>query len=974
MTTPSLSTRLARATAEAQHEVERIEAELDFAERLCRLHGAAAPAWRTLIASARARMEAALEARRSDRIPDAVRDAERALAPLAAIAKTYTVHCVGHAHIDMNWMWSWPETVSITHDTFATVLRFMDEFPTFTFAQSQASTYAIIEAHHPAMLDRIRQLVGEGRWEVTASHWVEGDKNLAGGESLCRHLLYTRRYMQRLFGLAPEDVAIDWSPDTFGHPATVPSYLARGGVRHLYLHRPGVHTPAKPEAFWWEGPDGSRVLVRNDMALGYNGVIAPAIIPHLERFVTLTGGRDFLFVYGVGDHGGGPTRRDIRRALDMDAWPVFPRFRFSTARAFYDALETAGARLPVVRGELNTEFTGCYTTQSLIKKANRFAESRLIDAEAAAAVAHAAAGHAYPAEALAEAWRDTLFSHFHDILPGSGVHDTRTYAHGLYQKTVAATSMIELLALRRLASQVDTSAASEAPPAEPPPSRLADRAGAGVGYRANDGELVRSDQTIGQGPRPFVVFNPTAFDRHDVIDVTVWDNGPGGGVPLKDRSFRVVAPDGRIIPAQVVETGGYWGHAFATLAFPAAVPGLGYALHIVEEDAAPAGREKGLSAARLTGSRHHCSYAPPERASEGMENDEVRVALDPRTGGIRSLLDKRSGIDLIDPSSGGASLEYAVERAIPMSAWSINNAGPVQAPEVRAVRRTLEGPHRAAIAVDLRVRESDLTVTYELRAGDPKLHVTVRGTWFQRGAPESGIPSLAFAIPLALDGATARYEIPFGSIERDLSGGEEVPALQWAMAAGTTRAAGQRRGRAAGCLLLNDSKHGHSLHGHVLRLTLIRSAYEPDILPEIGRHDIRMAIRPFAGVLPVSEAMCEGQAFNRALRPVGTDAHAGPLPPEFAIVRVSPGPVIVSGVKRAEESDALIVRLVNPDPVPRTSRIELASHAAGRVRDAGEVDLIERPVSGRAVRRSGRSVTARVPAFGITAVRIDLKP
>ena len=168
-------------------------------------------------------------------------DAESLLAPLGAAAKSYTIYCAGHAHIDMNWMWSWPETVGVTIDSFTTVLRLMEEFPQFIFGQSQASVYRIVEEHRPDMLERIAARVREGRWEVTASHWVEGDKNIASGESLCRHLLYTRRYMQELFGLTPEDVQIDWSPDTFGHAHTVPSYLARGGVRYYYHHRPGVH-------------------------------------------------------------------------------------------------------------------------------------------------------------------------------------------------------------------------------------------------------------------------------------------------------------------------------------------------------------------------------------------------------------------------------------------------------------------------------------------------------------------------------------------------------------------------------------------------------------------------------------------------------------------------------------------------------------------------------------------------------------
>ena len=187
----SLQTLFSKASAPIQHWLERAEWQLKFAEHLCELHPGDAPGWRPVIDKARARVAETLEAGCLDNIPHAVAEAEAVLEPLSAMAKSYTVHCVGHGHIDMNWMWSWPETVAITVDTFATVLRLMDEYPAFKFSQSQASIYAIAEQYAPELLERIAQRVREGRWEVTASHWVECDKNMPGSEALCRQLLYT---------------------------------------------------------------------------------------------------------------------------------------------------------------------------------------------------------------------------------------------------------------------------------------------------------------------------------------------------------------------------------------------------------------------------------------------------------------------------------------------------------------------------------------------------------------------------------------------------------------------------------------------------------------------------------------------------------------------------------------------------------------------------------------------------------------
>ncbi|NQU10011.1 hypothetical protein HQ590_04415, partial [bacterium] len=815
--------------------------------------------------------------------------------------------------------------------------------------------------------------------EVTASHWVETDKNLAGGEALCRHLLYTRRYLQHLFGLKPEDVPIDWSPDTFGHAATVPTYLTRGGVKYLYLHRPGVQTPSKPGAFWWDGPDGSRVLVRNDMAVGYNGVIQPALIEPLIKFVKLTGGRHYMFVYGVGDHGGGPTRRDVLVGLDLATWPVFPEIRFSTARAFYEALATEATRLPVIRGELNCEFTGCYTTQTLIKKANRFAEARLADAELACVVAAQAAGGEYPRAALLTGWRDTLFSHFHDILPGSGVHDTRTYTHGLYQQTVATTAAAETRALRRLAAKVNTRAGGEATLPATPSSQVTSAVGAGVGFRSSDGRFWQSDQSAGHGPRPFVVFNPTAVDREEVVEAVIWDNpsyAPPHAAPLKERTFQVRTPDGEVIPAQVVGGGAYWGHQNVTVAFPVTVPALGYARYTVVEAAATPelaiGYELGTPApagpgtAWLTGPRHHCNYAPAERSPEGIENEFLKIDLDPVSGGIRLLRDKTNGTTLVDPQVAAGVLEYAVERPHGMSAWSIDQTGPAQYPEVTALRRARLGPYQATIEVDFRIQESTLTVVYELRAGDPRLHLTIRGVWFQRGTPATGVPVLNLVLPLALQDARARYEIPFGAIDRVWNQREEVPALQWA------QVSGQTHGGQAGCLLLNDSKHGHSLDGNTLRLTLIRSSYEPDILPEIGEHEIRLAIRPFAGELPVSDAIREGQRFNHGLRVVSTDVHAGAWPTTGGFLKIGPDAVCLSAVKKAEAGNGIVIRVFNPTRRQVTARVEVDTGKLGKVAGAQEIDLLERPVAPSTAKATAGAVTVSVPAHGIASVLVKL--
>ena len=962
--TDGLARGLAQQAARVEYEQERFTSQLSFAEFLCEQHPDRAAEWGQLMAAAAAQAEQAVDGNAAV-LSGAVRGAEQMLAPIGQAAKEYTIYCVGHAHIDMNWMWSWPETVATTNDTFTTVLHLMEEFPEFVFSQSQASVYRIVEQHNPRQLEEIGQRVREGRWEVTASHWVEGDKNIASGESLCRHLLYTRRYMQELFDLAPEDVTIDWAPDTFGHAHTVPTYLARGGVKYTYMHRPGAHIgeQPRPQAFWWRGPDGSRVLVRNDMRLGYNGQIRPQMVNRcLTPFVAETGLKFTMFVYGVGDHGGGPTRRDLAWRADMDAWPVFPNIRHATARAFYERLEQEGADLPVLDCELNFEFTGCFTTQTLIKKANRYAEKKLVDAEAAAALAWAAQVRDYPGASLEEGWRDALFSHFHDILPGSGVHDTRTYTHGLYQKTVAMTGVEEMEALRALAARVDTSAARVEEDGALPPDRWPAAMGSGIGFQSANGNCTQYAMGKGSDHRPVLVFNSLPDQRTEVVEAMVWD--PAWGWERKDISalpLAVAGPDGAKVRAQTVETGQFWGHQFVRIAFPVTVPGLGYGAYVISEEEGD-DPEPGVWQANL---QHACAYSTYERGPEGMENDLVCVELDATTGGIRSLIDKRSGAELILPDDPAPVLEYGVERSRSMSAWLVEHTGPWQQPQLVSVNRGQAGPYKATIDVVLRIEQSQFTVTYELRAGDPCLYMHIRGTWFERGGPE-GVPVLRFAAPLALDNAQVRYEIPFGSIERDMEYGEEVPALRWAALSG------EQGGKSAGVLLLNDSKHGHSVQDSRLHLTLIRSSKDPDPLPEIGEHEIHLGLCPFAGELADSEAIARGRAFNHELKVVGTDAHDGDWPTRGAFVQVKGEGVVLDAVKKGEDGDSLVLRLYEVAGQEATARVSLDGDLVGKIGEVVEVDLMERPLASGGVAVDGNTFSLRVPARGITSVLVRL--
>ena len=937
--------------------VERFLAEMAFAESLAPLVGKESRGWDKLFAQAWDTVNAAIETGGSAGLAAAVAAAEKRLAPVARVAKTLTVHCVGHAHIDMNWRWAWPETVAITNDTIITALKLMEEFPEFRFSQSQISIYAILRDYNPELLEQVKQRIKEGRWEVTASQWVEGDKNLSCGESLARHLLYARQFCEEHFGLRPEDVPIDWEPDMFGHSHALPAILRRGAVSRYYLARQG--SKERPPVFWWQAKDGSRVLVYRDIK-GYCGHIEPADIWwNLVRFVRASGCRDYMYVYGVGDHGGGPTRRDLMRAQEMMDWPVFPTLRFATTNDYYSILERRPERWPVVDEELNFEFTGCYTTQALVKKGNRYGENYCLEAETAALLAERIANRPCPTAKLRDAWTDVLFGQFHDILPGSGVHWTRGYQSGMFQKIGAATGMIKTHSWRTVAAMVDTSFAGEAP--EAPTAAMTSRAmGGGPGCCRYSASGVSMAAHVTDGPRPFVVFNSTPGKRREVSNAIVWDADTGiCPGDIQQKSFVVRTADGRLLLTQKFGAGEWAGHKYLHLFFPVEVPALGYAAVSLEEGHCPASD----NAVKMPATPAEREAPPP-----WLENDKLRVEFDPCTGGIRKLVDKTTGRDLACADGPMGILEYLVEKPRKMSAWLMAAARAVECPlEVRSFEPGHKGPLVGSWVAKLKVRSSDIELTYSLAAGSPALEIEIRAKWVEIGGPEVGTPHLNMKFPLAIREARGLYETQFGAIARDLNHGEEVPALRWADVRGKAVA-----GKGfAGFALLNDCKYGHSLDGSTLRLTLIRSSYEPDPLPEVAEHEVRLALVPHGTELSVAELTQLGAAFNHALEPVSTDIHKGPLPPQAELLsQVAPSNVVVSSVRNAQRGDGIIVTIYETAGRKVDATVTFNPYLFGVVARAEEVDMMERALVKSSARKTRNGFRVALPAHGIASVKV----
>ena len=358
--------------------------------------------------------------------------ASRGLQPVNDWMKQFTVRVVGNAHIDMAWLWPWTETVEVVKDTFTTALQLMKEYPDFTYAQSSVQDFAWLQEKYPAIFREIQQRVKEGRWELVGGMWVEPDLNMPDGEGLVRQLLVGKRWFKRYFDV---DVNIGWNPDSFGYNWQLPQIYKRAGFDTFVTQKMAWNSQESSwretftfpyKLFWWQSPDGSRVLTY--FPHGYSGGISAASLSQdIAEYVPSTGFPEIMHLYGVGDHGGGPTRQMVDEAVRLkDPSVVFPKIQFSTARAFFDDAEKAIAagslKPPVWNNELYLAYhRGCYTTQSETKKLIRQNEELLQNAEKFAALSFLTANRPYSNSDFEEIWKRVLFDHFHDIMPGSGI-------------------------------------------------------------------------------------------------------------------------------------------------------------------------------------------------------------------------------------------------------------------------------------------------------------------------------------------------------------------------------------------------------------------------------------------------------------------------------------------------------------------------------------------------------------------------
>ncbi|MFN6572115.1 alpha-mannosidase [Dendronalium sp. ChiSLP03b] len=728
------------------------------------------------------------------------------------------IYLLGHAHLDLAWLWPVNETWNAAQNTFASVLKLQENFPELIFCHSTPALYAWIEEHRPDLFQAIQEAVAAGRWEVIGGLWVEPELNLIAGESIARQLLYGQRYIQEKFGKLS---TIVWVPDTFGFCATLPQFFANAGIEYFVTQKLRWNDANKFDygAFWWRSPDGSEVFSLMSAPIG-EGIDPVKMASYSLEWQAQTKLPESLWLPGVGDHGGGPTRDMLEIAQRWQKSPVFPEIEFTTAEKYLQQISgvkaesenfPASPTFPTWNDELYLEFhRGCYTTHADQKRWNRRCEGLLYEAELFATLATISCGVTYPKAEIEAAWKQVLFQQFHDILPGSSI--TQVY--------------VDALPEWQQVEQVGTKILQE--------SLLA----------------IASHTTIPEPPhpeaQPIFIFNSLNWVRSQVVEIVFPD------LELEQSfDWQICDPQGNEVSSQERFIGPRRRRTGETpimsVSFLAnEIPACGYRIFWL------------------------CPCKPSLQSSNPLgeeyvlENEYLRVTVDQLTGDLSSIFDKIHQREVL--SGLGNQLQAFQDSGQYWDAWNIDPnyaQHPLPPAKLSFISHLEQGMLRSRVRVVRTIGQSEFRQDYILEKGSAVLKIKTHVDWQENQV------LVKAAFPLTVESDFATYEIPCGAIRRPTKPQTpaeqakwEVPALRWADLTGETEQG------MYGVSLLNDCKYGYDSQPNQLRLTLLRSPNWPDPEADRGVHEFTYALYPHTNSWETAHTIRCGYELNTPLQVV----------------------------------------------------------------------------------------------------------
>lgn len=754
-------------------------------------------------------------------------------------------YLIGNAHLDPVWQWCVSEGLSLVKSTFRSALDRMNEFPDYKFTSACASYYKWIKLNEPEMFEEIKQRIEEGRWGVVGAMWVQPDCNIPSGEAFCRHLLYSQKFFLENFG---KTAKTGYNVDSFGHNGMLPQIFKKSGIDNYVYMRPNreeekTSLPEKNFHFW-QSPDGSFVKAYR-IPDGYGGSIPDE---RVEYYKAKT--QPQMIFYGVGNHGGGPTKEHLRQAENLVKDSAF---KYAVPDEYFD--ETDCTDIPVVSEDLQHHASGCYSANSKVKEANRRAEYELVNAEKFDVLANLLTGSALHSQEITSAWERVMFNQFHDILAGCSIKEAYTEALNAFGSARQTALEVSAFSSQRISWRIRTTDYLDADTSEMW-HRLWERDGEGS---------------------PIVVFNPHSF-------------------PVKTTaSFgyqwiaKVVDSNGKEVPFQLVRASYTDGEHLYQCMFNAEIPAYGYKVYYLY-------RNKENSA--VAEIKSDLVYS-----DNVLENSKVKITFDKETGAVKSYITKADGVDYADGLLG----EAVVCDDIKNDTWAHkvtdfnSQIGSFGGGTLELIEK---GPIRATIKSTVKYGNSVLKRYYSLYQGCDRLFVRCMLDFDE----EYKLAKLSFKVKVTDPSVT--YSMPYGFITKTTNG-EEEPSHTWC---DISDESGFGMGlvndsKYSFCAIDNDLRmmvaRGCAYLDHYAqkyRDTEMQflDKYEQEFNYELVPHTKRIN----------SELFREGEILNYPVQVQQETHHDGALPQEYGAMNIDNESVVVTSLKQAEDGNGFILRAV----------------------------------------------------------------
>ena len=822
------------------------------------------------------------------------------------------VSAVGHTHIDIAWLWTVEQTREKAIRSFSTVLELMDRYPNYRFMSSQPILYQFVKEQEPALYQRIKARIREGRWEVDGAMWLESDCNLPSGESLVRQIIKGEEFFIKEFGIPSKCL---WLPDVFGYSAAIPQILKKCGIPYFMTTKIAWNqfNQLPNDTFIWKGIDGSSVFVfmptacDYDKTLGlnisftdtrntttYTGIVNPNMtLGTFKRFQNRDLTENTLMLFGFGDGGGGPTKEMLESAERLQyGLPGIPRLRQEGERIFFDRIHQEISRkpdMPVWDGELYFEYhRGTLTSMGKNKRSNRRNEMLYEQLETLGVMAEIH-GLEYPSAVIEKGWNILLLNQFHDIIPGSAIK-------AVYDQTDMEYRVI----------------LDDGEKAAKTISGELGRIICGCGKERGESDAPRQEQII--------VFNTQGYEREDVVEIM---EPPGGDICWVEDGA------GESYPVQYTNDN-------RMLFCPSGIPGAGYAVY------------------KLTRGREAEPVCPPPWTGT-FENPWYRAEFNHRLELI-SLVEKETGCEILKEGCPGNRLMSFEDRPMNWDNWDVDmyyRRKPYEADSSTKPVLKEWGPVRIVMNISHRFADSVVTQDVVMYHRLPRIDFKTHADWKNHHV------LLRVHFPVVVNASKAAYEIQFGNVERETTSNHswdtakfEVCAHKWA----------DLSENGMGISLLNDCKYGHSIKDGEMALTLIKSGIYPNEEADIGLHEFTYSIYPHKGRWQEARTVEMAYDLNAPLLPAVISGREVKKP--WSMVTVDKKNCFVEMMKQAEDGDGYILRLYEHHNMRNRLRVTLGFN----ISSAEECDLLERLV--KKLDTDGRSFEDFIKPYEIKTYRI----